>query len=592
MNTCPKCSTEFSSDTPGGLCPACLLRQGMEAQTTAAAEPSDATAQSISPEQLAALLPQFDQVELIGRGGMGVVYKARQKNLDRFVAIKVLSSRVANAAGFAERFAREARAMARLNHPNIVAVHDFGSVTYDGHQAWYFTMEYVNGSNLRAVLTQVSSEQALAIVPQICEALQYAHDIGIVHRDIKPENILIDKTGRVKIADFGVAKLQQQARSQADYTLTGTDWVMGTPGYMAPEQMERPTEVDHRADLYSLGVVFYEMLTGQLPKGRFALPSQKVHIDVRLDEVVLKALEHDRELRYQHASEVRTSIESVRDTAVKQTKDPVPIAPAIPVPLVNQPPPRLSRMTVIAAICGVVGMLSAPLILFATLSIQNLNNPRASLHEWEPHWAVALFFAASMITGLAAAAMTLLGVIAVPRIRRSPEKLYGLRLALLDAMLCPLLLLDAIILESLASLAELHQHDVFTPWVFILALVLTLPCDAVIYWLVWRKLRITKTPSLRTLDFGKSPAKKTLFRSSDWWLLALYLLAVLVACLLVQAVPMLGALMLLAILLSAGLQLSSRWRKQVDRERGLGAASGDVATSSSSTEEKKPAAPK
>ncbi len=330
MNTCPQCSTEFSPDLPGGLCPACLLRQGFESRMDATIGPEtaarsqgtqspqetqsrgDTATPTMALEQLMALLPQFDQIEFIGRGGMGVVYKARQKNLDRFVALKVLSPEVAGAPGFAERFAREARAMARLNHPNIVSVYDFGSVKHSDAELCYLTMECVEGSNLRGLLKQLTAAQALAIVPQICEALQYAHDLGIVHRDIKPENILIDKKGRVKIADFGLAKLLQQAKAPTDYTLTRPDLVMGTPSYMAPEQMERPNDVDHRADLYSLGVVFYEMLTGQLPKGRFPLPSQRLQIDVRFDEVVLKALEHDRELRYQHASEVRTSVEFVR----------------------------------------------------------------------------------------------------------------------------------------------------------------------------------------------------------------------------------------------------------------------------------------
>ncbi|MCX5677435.1 MAG: protein kinase, partial [Planctomycetota bacterium] len=143
----------------------------------------------------------------------------------------------------------------------------------------------------------------------ICEALQYAHEEGIVHRDIKPENILLDKKGRVKIADFGLAKLL--GRGPADFTLTQPQQVMGTPHYMAPEQLEHPAEVDQRADIYSLGVVFYEMLTGELPLGRFAPPSQKVQVDVRLDEVVLKTLEKEPGRRYQQASQVRTDVETI-----------------------------------------------------------------------------------------------------------------------------------------------------------------------------------------------------------------------------------------------------------------------------------------
>ncbi|MBI5760027.1 MAG: serine/threonine protein kinase, partial [Planctomycetales bacterium] len=155
----------------------------------------------------------------------------------------------------------------------------------------------------------LQSHEALAIVPQICDALQFAHDQGIVHRDIKPENLLVDKQGRVKIADFGLAKLMNAA--SADFRLTGTHQVMGTPLYMAPEQIERTASVDHRADIYSLGVVFYEMLTGELPLGRFAAPSKKVHIDVRLDDVVLRTLEKEPDLRYQKVSQVGTEVEAI-----------------------------------------------------------------------------------------------------------------------------------------------------------------------------------------------------------------------------------------------------------------------------------------
>ena len=135
-----------------------------------------------------------------------------------------------------------------------------------------------------------------------------------MHRDIKPENILLDRKGRVKIADFGLVKLMsrgEQPVGRAACTLTGSQQVMGTPHYMAPEQMERPQTVDHRADIYSLGVVFYEMLTGELPLGRFAPPSRKVSVDVRLDEVVLRSLEKEPERRYQQASEVKTDVERI-----------------------------------------------------------------------------------------------------------------------------------------------------------------------------------------------------------------------------------------------------------------------------------------
>jgi hypothetical protein len=267
-------------------------------------------------------------------GGMGAVYKARQPRLDRLVALKILPPETAHDPGFAERFNREARALARLNHPNIVTVHDFGHVagesgpspsatsgvsqTSTQSQAspdlHYLLMEYVDGGNLRQIedAGKLTPEQALAIVPQICEALQFAHSEGIVHRDIKPENILLDKRGRVKITDFGIAKIVGRVTQAAP--LTSARDVVGTPHYMAPEQIEKPLAVDHRADIYSLGVVFYEMLTGELPLGKFAPPSRKVHVDVRLDEVVLHALEKEPALRYQQASEIKTAIETIAKT--------------------------------------------------------------------------------------------------------------------------------------------------------------------------------------------------------------------------------------------------------------------------------------
>ncbi len=175
----------------------------------------------------------------------------------------------------------------------------------------FFIMEFVDGLNLRQLEQsgKLSASEALQIVPQICEALQFAHDEGIVHRDIKPENILVDKKGRVKIADFGIAKILGR---QPDVSITETGGTVGTPHYMAPEQMEKPATVDHRADIFSLGVVFYEMITGELPLGKFAPPSsRKVEVDVRLDDVVLRALEKDPERRYQHASQVKTAVDTI-----------------------------------------------------------------------------------------------------------------------------------------------------------------------------------------------------------------------------------------------------------------------------------------
>jgi tetratricopeptide (TPR) repeat protein/predicted Ser/Thr protein kinase len=273
---------------------------------------------------LAKLFPQLEVLEFIGKGGMGAVYKARQPGLDRLVALKILPPRAGDDPGFAERFTREARALARLTHPNIVAVYDFGQAgatpeaAQPASRLHYFLMEYVEGPNLRQLerAGRLSPRDAMRIIPQICEALQYAHDEGIVHRDIKPENVLLDKKGRVKIADFGLAKIL--GREPQNFRLTSAGQIMGTPHYMAPEQVEDPQAVDHRADIYSLGVVFYEMITGELPLGKFAPPSCKVQMDVRLDEVVLHALEKEPGRRYQHASQVKTDVETIANSSASQ----------------------------------------------------------------------------------------------------------------------------------------------------------------------------------------------------------------------------------------------------------------------------------
>lgn len=261
-------------------------------------------------EELAKLFPTMKIDELVGAGGMGAVYKARQEGLDRVVALKILPEELGQDVKFALRFTREARTLAKLNHPNIVSVYEFGNVG----NTYYFLMEFVDGSTLRDVVKarELAPKDALAIVPHLCDALQYAHDQGVIHRDIKPENILMSVDGAVKIADFGLARLFGDENQQ--HSLTATHQVMGTLRYMAPEQLEGARGVDHRADIYSLGVVIYEMLTGELPIGRFAAPSVKAEIDVRLDEVVLRTLEKEPHLRYQRASHIKSDVLTITST--------------------------------------------------------------------------------------------------------------------------------------------------------------------------------------------------------------------------------------------------------------------------------------
>lgn len=320
-------------------------------------------------ERLRARLPGYELLGCLGRGGVGAVFAARQARLDRRVAIKVLLPPPSPVPGWEERFMREAQALARLTHPGIVAVYDFDQ---DGDLAW-IVMEYVDGSNLRELLTEGKLEpaEALAIVPEVCTALQYAHDRGVVHRDIKPENILIDESGNVKIADFGLAKLMD---NEAAARLTASDQAMGTLRYMAPEQLSTPKQVDHRADIFSLGVVLYEMLTGSVPQGVVRPPSEKARVDARFDEVVIKSLQEEPEKRYQRAGEVKTCLEEIRgETSPAKGAG----APAAPLP--RSSAPALALASVLACWHDVLILLIGLPLYFAFWEIGQWGNPSYAL---------------------------------------------------------------------------------------------------------------------------------------------------------------------------------------------------------------------
>jgi predicted Ser/Thr protein kinase len=420
------------------------MKRGLETAPAAGAGRSDLP----GPAALAEAFPELEILGLIGRGGMGGVYRARQRQLERVVALKILSPDIARDPSFAERFAREARALARLSHPHIVSVHDFGR----RGDLFYLLMEYIDGANLRQVLAggRLSPKEALAIVPQVCEALQYAHDQGVVHRDIKPENVLIDRQGRVKIADFGLAKILGHA---PDLTLTGTGALMGTPPYMAPEQIERPKEVDHRADIYALGVVFYQMLTGELPLGRFAPPSRKVRIDVRLDEIVLRTLEKEPEMRYQQAGELKTQVEIVATSpgivsagpeggkAASMPRAPAPVA-ATPAAIGDALRPRLCVTALVGALWVAVG---------AALAVLGLTTRQSPHPEFVRILVLIVLFSTPFGT-------TICGAVAVSRIRHSGGRLYGLGLAVFEALLFPLLLLDAAIMAGVILGVRIVAH--------------------------------------------------------------------------------------------------------------------------------------
>ncbi|MFT5468764.1 MAG: serine/threonine protein kinase [Verrucomicrobiales bacterium] len=302
---CPTCGKPIPTNAPMGVCPNCLIAVTGDTEIIGKFDPP-------KPEELADKFPQLEILELIGRGGMGAVYKVRQRELDRVVALKILPPGIGEDPAFAERFSREARALAKLNHPNIVTLYEFG----DADGLYFFLMEFVDGVNLRDALNagKFTPKEALAIVPPICEAVQFAHDAGVVHRDIKPENLLLDKEGKIKIADFGIARMmgnRDETHPAAAGESEQTTLPVGTPRYMAPEQTEDGAAPDHRVDIYALGVVLYELLTGETPKGSIAAPSKKVEVDVRIDEIVLRALEAKPELRFASAADMQTEIETV-----------------------------------------------------------------------------------------------------------------------------------------------------------------------------------------------------------------------------------------------------------------------------------------
>lgn len=268
-------------------------------------------------------IPGYELLEVLGKGGMGEVWRARQSSLGRMVAVKILPPKLAKDAEFVARFEKEATALASLSHPHITQIIDRG-VAGDHY---FFVMEYVNGRSLRDVINagRPAPQQALKTVLEICRAIDHAHGKQIIHRDLKPENILLDEAGHVKVADFGLAGMRG---SQKNIELTATAVAMGTVNYMAPEQRRDAKHVDHRADLYSLGVLAYELFTGELPMGRFKLPSERVEgLDPRIDGVIASLLESDPAERPGRAHDVVEKLE----------------------PLLNQsapPPASLSQSTV------------------------------------------------------------------------------------------------------------------------------------------------------------------------------------------------------------------------------------------------------
>lgn len=253
-------------------------------------------------EEVARLFPNYEIHGLIACGGMGAVYRATQTSLDRAVAIKILPREFSTDAEFREGFESEAKAMAKLNHPNLIGVYDFGEVG----GMLFIVMEYVAGQSLYHVAhgCAVEHADAVAFVIGVCHGLAHAHEHGILHRDIKPSNILLDGQMRPKIGDFGLARALEREIQEGEQ-------IFGTPGYTAPEVLEPPFAIDQRADVFSVGVMLHELLTGKLPDADPRLASQISNCNYRLDSVIVRATYPDPSRRYTSALELAKELENI-----------------------------------------------------------------------------------------------------------------------------------------------------------------------------------------------------------------------------------------------------------------------------------------
>ncbi len=257
-----------------------------------------------SIEELQPHFPSHHIQSFIAQGGMGAVYLANQISLDRPVAIKILPREFGADAEYRASFETEAKGMARLNHSNLVGIHDFGHV--DG--MLFIIMEYIPGRSLYTVANEVAVEQleAANLIAEMCHGLAHAHKAGLLHRDIKPANVLIDDDAQPKIVDFGLV------RPMGVYQTEGE--VFGTPGYTAPEVLNDPLKVDQRSDIFSMGIMLYELLTAQLPDDPFVTASELSQSDKRFDHIIAKAINPDPNLRYHTAGQMAAALEDLMKT--------------------------------------------------------------------------------------------------------------------------------------------------------------------------------------------------------------------------------------------------------------------------------------
>jgi serine/threonine protein kinase len=327
----------------------------------------------IAPEvaQLAPHFPGYDIEILIATGGMGAVYRAIQKSLDRKVAIKILPHEFSNDAAFCAGFEAEAKAMARLNHPNLIGVYDFGEV--DG--MLFIIMEYVPGQSLfhSSNATAIDPAEAIRLVTGICHGLAHAHENGILHRDIKPSNILLDLNGQPKIGDFGLARPIETKIQEGEE-------IFGTPHYTAPEVVNSPQAVDYRADIFSVGVLLHELLTGKLPADDRRPASAISHCDPRFDVIIRRATHQQPEARYTSASEIASELQIIAASAgprvLKTAASAGPAHPRAPkrVSPVGKPIVASPSSNAPVIITLVIGVIIAGMVL-AYMGSQNSDTP-------------------------------------------------------------------------------------------------------------------------------------------------------------------------------------------------------------------------
>jgi serine/threonine protein kinase len=291
------------------------------------------------PVALPANIPGYEMLKIIGSGGMGTVVEARQVSLNRKVAIKVLSPKLVDKPGLMERFEREVATLARLNHPNIVNIFDRGR---EGNLL-YFIMEYVDGpvgdgpKDLRQVIDsgKLNCELTQRLILEVVHALKYCHSQGIVHRDVKPSNVMLDRHGHAMVTDFGIAAVTNDSSSSMHLTSAGMG--MGTYGYMAPEQLRNAATIDHRADIYSVGVMLYEMLTGALPSGSYLPASQAmVGLSSDWDDVVARAMHPKPEGRFLDMQAFSDALEHLAVATPVAASVDTKLAPQVTRALANQ----------------------------------------------------------------------------------------------------------------------------------------------------------------------------------------------------------------------------------------------------------------